>query len=316
MRRMDFGLVPTPLQELSRVSALLGEGRRFFIKRDDLLGVGLGGNKIRRFAYYFCEALDTGCDVIVAGGGARSNQTIAAAACAAKAGLPAHLVVPERVGSVVRKLAGLLQAELHFAESSDVSSLNRTIRAVCQQLEAQGHHPYVIKPGATGPLGMLGYVDAMRELYEQAAARQIEVDHVLCCGGTGTTYGGVLLGTKLCHPQAKATVVAIGRRFRHAETLCRDIAKTAQLGGYPCPVSPADVHVHFSCGRGAGCPTVKGRDAMRQMAAMEGIFLDPLFTGKAFAGLLEMAKAGAFAPKSTIVFLHTGGAVTLLDNFC
>lgn len=189
MRRIDFGLAPTPLQELPRLSALIGGGRRLFIKRDDLLGVGLGGNKIRRFAYYFGEALDTGCDVIVAGGGARSNQTIAAA-------------------------------------------------------------------------------------------------------------------------------VAIGRRFRHAETLCRDVAKAAQLGGYPCPVSPADVHVYFSCGRGAGCPTVKGRDAMRQMAAMEGIFLDPLFTGKAFAGLLEMAKAGAFPPKSNIVFLHTGGAVTLLDSFC
>lgn len=315
MRCIDFGLAPTSLQELPRLSAMLGEGRRLFVKRDDLLGVGLGGNKIRRFAYYFGEALDRGCDVIVAGGGARSNQTIAAAACAAKAGLPAHLVVPESVGPVVRKLAEFLQAELHFTESSDASSLNRTIRAVCQMLKAQGRSPYVIKPGAAGPLGMLGYVDVMRELYEQAAARRLEVDHVLCCGGTGTTYGGVLLGTKLFHPQTIATAVAIGRRFRHAETLCKDIAKAAKLGGYACPVEPTDVQVHFSCGQGANCPTVKGRDAMRQMAALEGIFLDPLFTGKAFAGLLEMAKAGAFLPKSNIVFLHTGGAVTLLDSF-
>lgn len=315
MRCIDFGLAPTPLQELPRLSALLGEGRRLFVKRDDLLGVGMGGNKIRRFAYYLGEALDRGCDVIVAGGGARSNQTIAAAACAAKAGLPAHLVVPESVGPVVRKLAELLQAELHFTESSDTSSLNRTIRAVCQMLKAQGHRPYVVRPGAAGPLGMLGYVDAMRELYEQAAARRLEVDHVLCCGGTGTTYGGVLLGTKLFHPQTIATAVAIGRRFRHAETLCKDIAKAAKLGGYACPVEPTDVQVHFSCGQGANCPTVKGRDAMRQMAALEGIFLDPLFTGKAFAGLLEMAKADVFPPQSNIVFLHTGGAMTLLDSF-
>ena len=289
MRCIDFGLAPTSLQELPRLSAMLGEGRRLFVKRDDLLGVGLGGNKIRRFAYYLGEALDTGCDIVVAGGGARSNQTIAAAACAAKAGLPVHLVVPESVGPVVRKLAELLQAELHFAESSDASSLNRTIRAVCQMLKAQGHRPYIVRPGAAGPLGMLGYVDAMRELYEQAAACRIEIDHVLCCGGTGTTYGGVLLGTKLFHSQTTATAVAIGRRFRHAETLCKDIAKAAKLGGYACPVEPTDVQVHFSCGQGANCPTVKGRDAMRQMAALEGIFLDPLFTGKAFAGLLEMA---------------------------
>lgn len=163
MRCIDFGLAPTSLQELPRLSAMLGEGRRLFVKRDDLLGVGLGGNKIRRFAYYFGEALDRGCDVIVAGGGARSNQTIAAAACAAKAGLPAHLVVSESVGPVVRKLAEFLQAELHFTESSDASSLNRTIRAVCQMLKAQGRSPYVIKPGAAGPLGMLGYVDVMRD---------------------------------------------------------------------------------------------------------------------------------------------------------
>ena len=93
--RLDFGLTPSPLMELSRVSAILGKGRRLFIKRDDLLGVGLGGNKVRRFAYYLGEVVAKGSDVVVAAGGARSNQTIAAAACAAKAGLKAHLVMPE-----------------------------------------------------------------------------------------------------------------------------------------------------------------------------------------------------------------------------
>ena len=93
--RLDFGLTPSPLMELSRVSAILGKGRRLFIKRDDLLGVGLGGNKVRRFAYYLGEAVTKGADVVIAAGGARSNQTIAAAACAAKAGLKAHLVMPE-----------------------------------------------------------------------------------------------------------------------------------------------------------------------------------------------------------------------------
>ena len=313
--RLDFGLPPSPLMELSRVSAMLGEGRRLLIKRDDLLGVGLGGTKVRRFAYYLGEAVATGCDVVVAAGGVRSNQTIAAAACAAKAGLATHLVVPESTGIATRRFVELLGAKLHFTPASDTTTLNRGIRAVCKELESRGRRPYVIRPGASSPLGILGYVDAMRELYAQAAEREISIDHVVCCGGTGTTYAGVLLGTKLFHPQTRATAVAIGRRFRHADTLCRDIAKAAALGGYDCPVEAADVHVHFACGQGANCPTVKGREAMQRMASNEGIFLDPLFTGKAFAGLLGMNAQGAFAPGATIVFLHTGGMVTLLSGF-
>lgn len=312
--RVDFGLPPSPLMELPRLSVLFGDGRRLYIKRDDLLGVGLGGNKVRRFAYYLGEALAQGSDVVVAAGGARSNQTIAAAACAAKAGLMAHLVMPESTGATTRKFAELLQAPLHFAANGDTVTLNRTIRDVCAALKAQGHRPYVIRSGAASPLGILGYVDVMCELYTQAAERGITIDHVVCCGGTGTTYAGVLLGTKLCHPQTRATVVAIGRRFRHADTLCRDVEKAAALAGLPCPVTAADVHVHFACGQGANCPTIKGKTAMQIMVAKEGIFLDPLFTGKAFAGLLEMNAQGAFAPDATIAFLHTGGMVTFLSG--
>ncbi|MCI5566719.1 MAG: pyridoxal-phosphate dependent enzyme [Veillonellaceae bacterium] len=313
--RLDFGLTPSPLMELSRVSAILGKGRRLFIKRDDLLGVGLGGNKVRRFAYYLGEVVAKGSDVVVAAGGARSNQTIAAAACAAKAGLKAHLVMPESTNATTRRLAEMLGAKVHFTLNGYAATLNRGIRTISDELKAQGHRPYVIRPGAASPLGILGYVDAMRELYAQSEERELSIDHVVCSGGTGTTYAGVLLGTKLFHPQTMATAVAIGRRFRHADTLCRDIRAAAALGGYACTLGAADVHVHFACGQGASCPTVKGREAMQMMATQEGIFLDPLFTGKAFAGLLEMNARGAFQPEATIVFLHTGGMVTLLNSF-
>ena len=212
-RRVPLGLYPTPLQELPYFSTLFGGGRHLFMKREDLVGVGLGGNKIRRLEYYLGEALTQGCDCVVIAGGSKSNQTIAAAACAAKAGLPAYLVVPASTGTVTRGLADLLQAGVYYTDDGNTTTLNRGLKAVCKMLQNQGKRPYIIRPGAALPLGILGYVDAMR-----------------------------------------------------------------------------------------------------LMAAKEGIFLDPLFTGKAFAGLFAMAQDGCFPAGANIVFIHTGGAVTLFNS--
>ena len=293
---------------------LTEDSRRFFIKREDLNGVGFGGNKIRRMEYLLGEALAEGCDCLIVGGGSRSNQTIAAAACAAKVGMQVHMVVPESTGSVTRGLAELLGAALHYAMDGQTTSLNKEIRSVETKLKNDGHHPYVIKPGAEATLGILGYVDCMQELYEQAEKKHIHVDHVVCCGGTGITYAGVLLGTKLYSPDTRATAVSIGRRFKHAETLVKQVKDAAIFGGYSVDVDLSDVHVYFSCGKGAAEPTTKGRDAMKLMASKSGIFLDPLFTGKAFAGLLDMSREGYFKPGETIVFIHTGGMITLLGG--
>lgn len=315
MKRIPLGLYPTPLQELTYFSTSFGEGRHLFMKREDLVGVGFGGNKIRRLEYYLGVAMDKGGDCLVIAGGSKSNQTIAAAACAAKAGLPAYLVIPAATGTVTRSLAELLQVEIYYTDDGQTTTLNRGIRTVCNRLKEEGRRPYIIRPGAALPLGILGYVDAMQELYEQAAARHIIVDHVLCCGGTGNTYAVVLLGTKLFSPHTTATALAIGRRFKHASTLCQQIAEAAALGGYACPVNESDVHIRFTCGQGAGQPMPKGREAMKLMASHEGIFLDPLFTGKAFAGLLAMQQEGCFPAGANIVFINTGGAITLLGSF-
>ena len=312
--RLELGLYPTPLQELDHMPGLTDDGKRFFVKREDLIGVGLGGNKIRRMEYLLGEALASGCDCLVVAGGAKSNQTVAAASCAARACLPVHLVIPKTTGSATRGLSDLLGAEIHYVEESTTTSLNRGIRAVCADLKERGRTPYIIRPGTDSVLGVLGYVDAMRELYAQAADLGIHLDHVLCCGGTGVTYAGVLLGTRLYSPETTATAVSIGRRFKHAETLCRMARETSELGGYHAEVREEDVHIHFSCGKGASEPTTKGKDAMRIMASEAGIFLDLLFTGKAFAGVLDLNRQGYFAPGSNIAFVHTGGMVTLMSS--
>lgn len=312
--RIQLGLYPTPFQEIREMSPLTDHGRRFFVKREDLVGVGLGGNKIRRMEYLLGEALSGGCDCLIVAGGAKSNQTIAAASCAARIGLPVHLVMPKSTGSVTRGLADLLGAEVHFTGDGQTQALNRKIREVCSILQSEGKKPYIIRPGADSTLGILGYVDAMREMAEQAADVKVHIDHVLCCGGTGVTYSGILLGTKLYSPDTKATAISIGRRFKHAQTLAQQILQAAEIGGYQADVREEDVHVHFSCGQGASEPTIKGKAAMRVMASRTGIFLDPLYTGKAFAGMLQLAQQGYFQPGENIAFVHTGGMATLMDS--
>lgn len=348
--RIPLGVYPTPFQKIEDLSPLTDEGRRFFVKREDLVGVGLGGNKIRRMEYLLGEALAKGCDCLIVGGGSRSNQTIAAASCAAEIGIPVHLVIPQSTGAVARGLAELLDATVHFSEDGQTTSLNRKIREVSDSLKSEGKRPYIIRPGADGALGILGYVDAMKEMYSQAAERHVHIDHVFCCGGTGVTYSGVLLGTKLYSPDTRATAISIGRRFKHADTLVEQILEAAKIGGYQLGyrdvcvgglddsetvdskiknskmdaskadngkayISAEDVHVHFSCGQGASEPTIKGKEAMKIMASRTGIFLDPLYTGKAFAGVLELEKQGYFQPGENIAFVHTGGLLTLMTQY-
>ena len=312
--KIVLGCYPTPLQELENASRYLGAGRKLYIKRDDLIGIGFGGNKVRKMEYLLAQAREEGCDCIVTGGGSRSNQPLAAAACAAKAGLQAHIVYTKDQDTVSRKLGRLLGAAEHVADGSDKPNLMRDIRKTAAELKRQGRSPYIIPPGAASPLAALGYADMVEELAAQAKSMGITLDHIICCGATGNTYAGIVLGTKRYCPGTKATAVAIGRRFSHPDTLCRQARAAAKLRGWDADLSEEDFHTHFSCGKGASYPTEGGREAMQAMASSEGIFLDPYFTGKAFRGLQELNRTGTFAKGETIVFIHTGGLAVLMNS--
>ena len=312
--KLTLGIWPTPLQELTNMEDPLDNGQRLFFKREDLCGIGFGGNKVRKLEYLLADALAKGCDCIITGGGSRSNQSVAAAACANRAGLEAHIVLPETTGAVLRGILKQLGAAVYFAEKGKEDTIPRVIRQTAEFLKIKGHRPYIIPSGASTVHGVLGYVDAMEELFRQADDGGIYIDHVVCCGGTGNTYTGVLLGTKLYHPATRATAVSIGRRFCQKKTICKMAGEAGQLLGVDAKITEEDVHVHFCCGAGASSHSPKGRTAMQKIAAREGILLDPLFTGKAFAGLLELQKTGVFREGQTIVFLHTGGMATLLSG--
>lgn len=310
IKKLPLGIFPTPVQELRSFREILGEGRRLFLKRDDLCGIGLGGNKVRKLEYLLADALEKHCDCIVTGGGSLSNQPIAAAACAAKAGLKMHLVLPETTGAMLQNAATLFGAELHPIERS--TDVPKYIRQTAKVLQTQGCRPYIIPPGASGVHGVLGYADAMRELHEQMVGTPVH--HVLCCGATGNTYAGLALGAKLYSPGTQVTAVSIARRFTHKQTLCKMANEAATLLNCGVEVCEEDLHIHFCSGKGAGDATPKGWSAIECAARAEGILFDPIYTGKAFAGLLELNAQGYFAPGQNIVFFHTGGTAVLFQN--
>lgn len=314
VHKISLGCFPTPLQELTRMETLLGDGKRLFLKRDDLCGIGFGGNKIRKLEYILGDALQQGCDAIVTCGGSQSNQPLAVAACANKAGLAAYLVLPQSTNPLIQSFLSLLGASVYLTESGDTGELGRTMRRVQDALRQKGHAPYLISQGAVSLGGTLGYVAAMKELFEQARAARFPIQHVLVCGASGNTYAGVALGTKMFSPSTRATVISIAGRFTHKTTLCRMANEAAEKLDTDVRLTEDDLSVHFSCGRGAGAETLKGREAVQLMAQKEGIFLDPLFTGKAFAGLLDLNQQGYFQPGDGIVFIHTGGMGTLISK--
>lgn len=312
--KVSLGCYPTPLHELPNLSRAMGDEKRLFLKREDLCGIGLGGNKIRKLEYLLGDAINQNCDCIVTGGGSLSNQPIAAAACANRVGLRTYLVLPESTGIVTRRLAQQLGAILVPVGGEESNNLPKIIRQTAKTLRKQGQNPYLIPPGASSIHGVLGYSDAMKELYGQAAEIGLKIDHVICCGGTGNTYAGVVLGTKLYNPSTTATVISIGRRFCHKETLCKMANEAQRFLGTAAVVTEEDMHIFFSCGKGHGSETSKGRAAMEKMATQEGLFLDPIYTGKAFGGLLELNETGVFHSGQIIVFLHTGGMAALLGS--
>lgn len=310
--KIILGAWPTPLVEAKNISSLLGAGRKLYIKRDDLCGLAFGGNKIRRMEYVLSEAVSTGCDCIVTGGGSTSNQICAVAACGARLGLETHIVYPETTPESTRILCRMLGAKVHTVPSGkDVDS---GIRQVCRDLRSAGKKPFPVLQGAPNVSGLLGYVDAVQELLTQASEKGFSMDDIVCCGGTGNTYAGLLMGCKLYTPSTRVTAVSIGRRFTRPETIVKRISEASKLAHLNIHLDTSDVHTCFCAGKGYGAASPKGMDAMNIMAASEGVFLDPVYTGKAFAGLLQLNENDYFAPNSNIVFVHTGGMNTLMGH--
>lgn len=309
--RLSLGVFPTPFYKLEGISSRYG--RDIYIKRDDLCGVALGGNKVRKLEYLLADARARGCDTVFTTGGAQSNHAMLTAACAARLGMGCVLFlkrrgVTKRLGNLI--LDDLFGAEVRFVDTDSYDDVYAQMRAQSETMEQAGHKVCSIPVGGSTALGSLGYVNCVREIADQASAAAVRVGHLVCATGSGGTTAGLLLGAKLWLPQAKVTGVGVDHE-PFEEIVPRLAGEAAALLGVSFPRTAEDFEMVYRVGPGYAVPNPADTPLIAAMARGEGVLLDPVYTGKAFAGMADLLEQGYFGGEDGIVFLHTGGAAAL-----
>jgi len=311
-KRVSLAYLPTPIIELTRLSQFLG-GPRLFIKRDDLTGLALGGNKTRKLEYILAEALAQGADCLITAGAIQSNHCRQTAAAAATLGLECHLVLggeaPELAnGNVI--LDTLLGAHLHW---SGDNRKGEDIPALVATLQAQGKQPYVVPYGGSNVLGATAYVAAMEEVMRQTHSG---FTHMVIASSSGATQAGMMVGQRHYAPQCDIIGVAIDKEgigdTRFEDTVLALANDTAHYLKLPIHFDAKDVLLETGY-TGAGYAVIGDaeREAIALTAQLSGILLDPVYTGRAMAGLFGMIRAGKFRATDRVLFWHTGGAPAL-----
>jgi D-cysteine desulfhydrase family pyridoxal phosphate-dependent enzyme len=317
--RVALATYPTPLEHLPRLSRELG--RAVYIKRDDQIGPGLGGNKTRKLEYLLAEAQQTGARRIATFGGLQSNHARLTAAAARLCGLETHLFYFTRRPHLLEGnllLNQFLGAQMHFlplgAGSDGNMTIETAIRLAHLAITARIGPHYYIPVGGHNWLGALGYVRAAVEMDEQARSLGIPEARVIVAAGSGGTLAGLLAGFVLANSGLRPLGIDVGRLWRgFAGSIARLASEICTHLDVPRTFTQAQVPLIEGSyiGSGYGIPSPGGQAAIRQLAQSEGIFLDPVYTGKAFAGLLDLAGHQALGRDDPLIFLHTGGSPAL-----
>ncbi len=317
MPRLSLGKLPTPLDEAPHLSAALG-GPRILFKRDDLTGVGLGGNKVRKLEFLIARALHEGADTLVASGGFQSNLARIAVAMANCVGMKTELVlggVPGEARPLVGNLLldSLLGANLTYVETEPRWDFGDSIDRVVDQVRRRGGHPYVVPLGGSSAEGIASYVCATLELNQQLAELEIEPQHLVVGVGSGGTFTGLLLGQMNMQTSYRVTGISVSRTreflLDKIPEFAREAAADLSLANFP---QERDVLVHDDyVGKSYGALTAGCTEAIRLVARTEGVILDPVYSGKAMAGLIALIRKGVITRSETVVFLHTGGQPAL-----
>jgi len=316
--RYPLGVFPTPLIELWRLSARLG-GPRLFMKRDDLTGLALGGNKTRKLEFLVGAALAQGCDTLITGGAAQSNHCRQTAAAAAMSGMACHLVLGGHAPAVPTGnllLDQLFGATIHW--SGDLRK-GEDIPVIAEKLRGTGSTPYVIPYGGSNPLGATGFVEAVRELTEQLATSGESITHVVFPSSSGGTHAGLTLGTRLFDQPFHLIGIGIDKGEAGEESFVEHVVHltnaTAELLGVNATFSVTDVTLREEyLGGGYGVVGALERNAIRLLAETEGILVDPVYTGRAMGALIAMIARQEFLPTDTVLFWHTGGTPALFAD--
>jgi len=307
--RHRFALLPTAVESLPRLSQELGD-IRVLVKRDDQTGLAFGGNKTRKLEFLLGEALAQGAHTLVTAGAIQSNHCRQTAAAAARFGFECVLVL---IGEPpVRPSANLLLDHLFGAQIVWVKrreDRERMLQETVDRLVVEGKKPYLVPYGGSNPIGALGYVYAMEEL----VAQQVQAEWVIFASSSGGTQAGLLLGARLFGFNGRLLGISVDEPQKILkERVARLATETAGLLGKSLTFLPSDVLVNAEyCAAGYAVLTDAEREAIRLFARTEGLLLDPVYTGRAAAGLIDLARKGFFKPGETVLFWNTGGQPVL-----
>ena len=308
IKRISLAHLPTPIEPLTGLTRLLG-GPQLFIKRDDLTGLGMGGNKTRKLEFLAADALDKGARMLISTGAPQSNHCRQVAAAAARLGLDCLLVLAGddpgmRQGNLL--LDALSGAQLVFVPKA---RRDAALQEEFQRAQAEGQAPYLIPYGGSNALGAQGYAQAMRELAEQKS----EPDWIVFASSSGGTQAGLVLGGKQTGFRGRILGISVDEP---AQTLQQRVAalveQAAALNAEKLSIAPEEILVNDSyCKAGYGVLQPTEIEAIRSFARADGILLDPVYTGRAAAGLVDLIRKGFFHKDETVLFWHTGGTPAL-----
>lgn len=311
-RRISLGHLPTPVHALPRLTDTLG-GPQLFIKRDDQTGLATGGNKTRKLEFLVADALEHRADTLITAGAPQSNHARQTAAAAARMGMKCVLVLrgqppAESQGNLL--LDELLGAQIRWAEKSAVPA---TMEAVAAELRAQGRTPYVIPYGGSNPIGATGYVAAMEEMVEQARQMNVHLDRIVFASSSGGTQAGLVAGAKATGYAGQVLGISVDVQREELQAMVAALATaTAAHLKLDLRFAPGEIAVNADyIGAGYGVLGTLERQAIRLAAEVEGLLLDPVYTARAFGGMIDLIRRGEIRRGETVLFWHTGGTPAL-----
>jgi len=316
--RIRLAHLPTMLEPMPRLSEAIGAAE-FWIKRDDCTGLSTGGNKTRKLEFLMAEAQARGADLVMTQGATQSNHARQTAAFAARMGMDCHILLEDRTNSVDGNYNNNGNVFLDFLHGATVEKrpggfdMAAEMEAVAERFRAEGRNVYVIPGGGSNATGALGYANCALELVSQANDKGLKIDHIVHATGSAGTQAGLIAGLKAIN--ANIPLLGIGVRApksKQEENVFKLAEATAEKLGCPGVVKRQDVVANCDyVGEGYGLPTPGGIEAIELFARLEGILLDPVYSGKGAAGMIDLARKGHFRKGENVVFVHTGGSAAL-----
>lgn len=316
--RVKLGHLPTPLERLDNLTREL-DGPQIWIKRDDCTGLASGGNKTRKLEFLVADALAQGADTLVTQGATQSNHVRQTAAAACRLGMKCYALLERRVtnmGDQYEQTGNVLFDDMlncHYEFRDAGQNMNNEAAELAERLKADGHKPYFIPGGGSNAIGALGYASAAAEMIYQADEMNLKIDRIVHATGSAGTQAGLLAALYAMNAPIEVTGISVrAKKETQIDNVHRLAVETAELIGARGELPREMVHAYDDyVGAGYGQPTDEMVAAINLLAAKEGIFLDPVYSGKGLAGMIDLIRRGVIGANETIVFIHTGGSVGL-----